>query len=317
MLSSALLAVLSWQGVLSLEAIFAIAVLRGAIQGMDMPARQSFVLEMVDRESLASAVAMNSAIFNTGRVAGPARAGLLLAHAGATICFTVDAASFLALLAALAMMHIPRRARPARPPRAYPLHELWMGRQYGFHKPAVRRRLAMLFVAGACRFSYGTRLPLFADHVFGGGKSTFGYLTSAVGVGAVVGALSVSAFCRNTRQGRWIVGGVLLGAAALGVLAVTWTIWIGLACMVVLGFAQLMHNSPSNSGVQMAGADRYRGRLTSLWSMTFIGSMPLGALFASTLARFFGPHWAVGTGAILSLAAALAIGTHLLRLDKT
>lgn len=314
MCASASLAVLSGLDLLTLPAILGIAVLRGSIQGFDMPVRQAFVLEMVDRETLPSAVAMNSAVFNTGRVFGPALAGMLLAWQGPTFCFAVDAASFLAVLTVLPLMRLRRVVR--RRPRSHPLHELKLGLLVALGKPRTRTNLAMLAVMSACVMSYGTLLPVLADGIFRGGPQALGYLSAAAGAGALLGALTVSAFCRKARQGLWMLVGALLASGGLLLLGLAPHLAVAMACLVVVGFALLTFGSPSNAAMQLAVGDRYRGRVMSLHGLVFVGAMPLGALFYGYLADHAGVQWAVLVGAAIAMATALTFGVRMARLDR-
>ena len=328
----AALAVMCYEGWLTAHSILIMAVVRGMIMGFDMPARQSFVGEMVSPEAMPSAIALNSAVFNTGRIVGPAVAGVLLATTSATVCFAADAASYGATLIALALMHLaPRQGYHHPPGLGGQFHQLKLGILLAASRPAVYLNLALLAVVSVFVSGYGTVLPAFASNVFGGGSAggtlsradilrggsaTFGYLTSAAGVGASLGALCVSAACRKERRGAWMFGGSLASAMALMLLAVAPNLWVAMVIIAAVGFASLCHVSPSNAAVQLSAGERYRGRLISLHGLTFVSMAPLGSMFYGWLAGAASPQWAVAVGGAVGIAGSLALGSRLARLDK-
>lgn len=286
--------------------ILLLAALRGSVMGFDMPARQSFTLEMVHRDALQSAVSLNSGIFNLGRTIGPAIAGLLVATVGPTICFLVDAGSYLAVIAALLTMRLPPRVRKVRH-RPAKLHELKMGVIAATGNPRTLTFMALL-AAAVFAMAYGTLLPGFARTVFAGGAELFGYLSAAAGVGAFAGAITVSALCRHGRQAWWIFAGMLGTAAGLTALTFAPDRWTAMGCVALLGFAAMCSWGPSNAAVQLATSDRYRGRVLSLLGLIFILAQPIGGMYFSAIADWAGPRLAVATGAIIALLAALTLG---------
>ncbi len=311
MLGSTVLMVCSILGWTYPWLLLGFAAVRGSLMGFDMPARHSFVMDMVDRQALQSGVALNSASFNLGRVFGPALAGVLMGTLGPTWCFAIDAATYSTVLAALLMIRTPNRASRRR--SAGRLHDLKMG----LLAALGNRRILLLMAVqatGVFIMAYNTLLPGMSRSVFGGGADLFGYLSAAVGLGGLLGALTVSAFCRNGREGRWVLAGLALATVGLVVLALVPKAWMAMACASVLGFAGLCVFSPVNAAVQLAVGERYRGRVVSLLGLVFILAMPFGAMSYGGLADWLHPRTAITAGAVLALIAAATLGLKAARL---
>jgi predicted MFS family arabinose efflux permease len=269
----------------------------------DMPARQAFMVEMTSREDLMNAVSLNSSIVNGARVIGPAVAGVLIAHAGMAMCFFLNGLSFIAVIAGLVMMRLPRFVPPGRP------ESTWQHALDGFAYVAKHRRvrtLLLLFaVVGVFGWSYSVLLPAFATDVLHVGGREYGALLSANGIGALCGALTVAMFGHRLRRRLLVFGGLGIFSAMLLLVAVTRSYYLALAWLAIAGWGMLLYFSTTNTLIQTSVADGMRGRVMGIWALVFGGMMPVGGLEAGTLSHYFGVPWTVATGALVCGAAAL------------
>ena len=278
---SALLAAVTLLGHVRLWELYAIAALTGTALVFDAPARQSLTFQMVGREELPNAVALNSSLFNTARIFGPAVAGIVIAGWGPGWAFAVNAASFLAVLAGLLAMRPPelfplaRRARPT----------IWRGTREGLayarRTPRVRVVLAMMVVFASICFNFNILLPLLAKQTLAAGPRSFGVLSASFGAGALVGALASAAVAST----RWRV--LLVGAGGFGVaellLAPTRSLPLAVALLFVCGVCFTTYTANSNAAVQLETPDHLRGRMLALYYYAWNGLAPFGALFVGWL----------------------------------
>ncbi len=275
--------------------------LRGSVNSVDNPARQSFVIEMVGAGNVVNAVSLNSVIVHTARILGPAAAGAVIALFGVGPCFLVNALSFLVMLAALRRMD-PRalHAPPEGAPRGR--GQLRLALRYVASTPALSIPLAMMAVAGTLSFNFQVLLPLLADFTWNGTASTYAALTAAMGAGSVAGALLAGA------RGRVSNGLLVWAAAAFGgamlLVAVAPTIELQLAALVPLGAASVTFAAGVNSALQIAVEPAMRGRVMALYSIVFLGSTPIGAPFVGWIADVAGPRAGLLVGAVAALLAA-------------
>jgi MFS family permease len=288
--------------------VFVLPAALGTVTSVDQPARQTFVPEMVGRERLQNAVSLNSVLTNASRAVGPAVAGVLIATVGIGVCFLANAASFAAVLAALACIR-PGALHPA-PPAGRERGQLRQGLQYVRRTPALLMPLLMMALAGTFAYEFQVSLPLLARVSLHGGASTYGFLTAAMGVGAVAGGLVVAGLSRT---------GLLLFAAAaagfgLAILAAALVPALPgeLTALAVVGFCSTAFMATGNTTLQLTADPRFRGRVMALWSVTFSGSTPIGGPVVGVVADGLGPRYGLGLGAIACFAAA-AIGTLAVR----
>jgi MFS family permease len=302
---AAALGLVTFAGVVQLWMVFVVAALMGVTNSLDNPARQSFVFEMVGPDDLANAVGLNSVIVNGSRVVGPALAGILIARAGLTWCFLGNAASFLFVIAALLLM------RPSELHRGRPVSrkkgQLRAGFSYVWHNPALRLPLVVMAVVGTLGYNFSVLMPLMARYAFHRGGGTYAALATAMGVGALVGGLFAAARARPTA--RLLVA----STAGFGVLSVVAafapTVPLEIATLLVMGAFSVVFVSTTNSLLQLNAEPAMRGRVMALWAMVFLGSTPLGSLFAGTIAASFGPRAAFAAGgAITVLTGAVGAG---------
>lgn len=282
--------------------ILVLAALGGLAMAFDMPARQSFMVEMTSREDLMNAVSLNSSIVNGARVVGPAVAGFLMAHTGVAVCFFLNGLSYLAVIASLLRMRLPPAPTLAAPRSAWA--HVWEGVQYAAQHRRVRILLLLFAVVGIFGWSYAVLMPAFASEVLGVGERKYGALLSASGLGALTGALTVATF-GNRVPHRWLIlGGLWVFSAMLLALSLVRNYYLALGCMAVGGWGLLLYFSTTNTLIQTSVTDAMRGRVMGLWALVFGGMMPVGGMEAGILANLFGVPVTLAVGAIVCATAA-------------
>lgn len=300
MCQAAVLALLTWTGAVRPWHILVLALLLGVVNAFDVPGRQSLYIHLVAREDLLNAISLNSAMFNSARIAGPAAAGLLVAWAGEAVCFTVNAFSFLAVLASLFALRMNDHA----PPVSTAAPRILDGLQRAWNTKPLRWILLTAGAVSFCAAPPSALGPIFADAIFHHGARGFGFLTSAMGAGAVLGTLSLARRAGTSGLPSAVASAALLMAGSLAVYAISPSFWITLAVMPFIGMATMRLNAGSQTLVQATAPDALRGRLMGLYTTMFLGMFPLGSLASGALAQRAGPRIAVMTGALLCLFAA-------------
>lgn len=309
MLLAAGLAVLTLEGSVHVWHVFTVAALLGTVNAFDIPARQAFVVEMVGRDDLPNAIALNSSMFNGARLVGPAVAGALLPLVGEGWCFAINAASYLAVIAALLAM---RRQPVERPrPTGGLLSRMREGFSYVHRTRPVRGLLLLVGVASLMGSPYIVLMPIFADQVFGGDASTLGLLMSAIGVGALAGALLLAMRQQVRGLGRWIAAAAVGYGLMLMAFAQAPSLAVALPLLAVTGFCMMIQNAASNTLIQAMVPDAYRGRVMAVYSMMFMGMMPFGALIGGVLAQHLGAPQTVTLGGAACLVAAAVFALRL------
>ncbi|MDQ4099457.1 MAG: MFS transporter [Chloroflexota bacterium] len=306
---ASILAVLVATGTVELWHVFVLALGLGIANAFDMPARQAFVSEMVDREAVMSAVALNSAVFNSGRIVGPAIAGVLLAAFGPAICFGLNAISYVGVIVALLKM----RLRPVRGDASgSPVASLREGLAYVRATPDILRPTLLVGLIGIFGMNFNVWLPLLTRESFAAGATAFGLLFAAMGVGSLSGALGLAALGSSPDRGRMYVTGLGLGAALL-LLALTAAlpggIWLASACLAAAGFVTTMTTATANTLVQTTASDELRGRVMAVYSTVFAGTIPIGALIAGTVAGLAGASVSVAIGGAIVAGGTLALAS--------
>ena len=303
MMQALLLAALTLSGEVRIWHVLALAFSLGCINAFDMPARQSLIVHLASKEDLLSAISLNSTVFNLARVVGPAVAGILVAAAGEGPCFLINGLSFLPVLGCLAMMRI-RESKWRRPQS--PWAHLAEGFRYAHRTHPVR---TLLGFSGTLNLSSAPGMvlaPVFADAIFQRGSLGLGFLTTAMGLGAVAGTLGLARRTRVSGLPEVIVLSAALLAAGMAAFAWAPSFYLALAAMPLIGFSVMRQNASTNTLLQTMIPDEYRGRIMALFSMMVVGMMPLGSLAAGTLAEHFGARWTM-FGASLAGAAGAAV----------
>jgi MFS family permease len=298
------LAALTLTHVITLWEIIALAALQGLINSLDMPGRQSFLVQMVeDRNDLSNAIAINSSMANGARLVGPAIAGLVVAAFGEGWCFLLDGISYLAVIASLLLMHI--RPSGMLGSKATMFEQMREGWEYVSTFRPIRTILLLFSLISLMGYSWSVLLPLFAARVLHGGATTLGWLSGAAGIGALTSALSLAV--RKSVVG--LTSMIQVAAAMLGVALILFglshTLWLSLVLMVFVGFGMLQTASVSNTIIQSLVPEDKRARAMSYYTMAFFGSAPFGSLLAGALAdRIGAPHTVILTG-LFCLAGSL------------
>jgi MFS family permease len=285
--------------------VYALVFVRGAVNAVDNPARQSFAIEMVGPENVVNAVALNSVIIHTSRILGPAFAGAVIALLGVGPCFLVNALSFGAMIAALramdpAALHTPPRlARRGR-------GQLRSALSHVARTPGLRIPLAMMAVVGTLSFNFQVLLPLLASFTWHGTAATYTSLAVAMGIGSVAGALAAGA--RGRADPRLLVAAAAAFGLAELLVAAAPTIPLQLAALIPLGAVSVTFAAGVNSAMQLAVDPAMRGRVMALYSVVFLGSTPIGAPLVGWIAEVAGPRAGLLLGAAAALAAAIGGG---------
>ncbi len=315
MLQSFALAVLALGGIIRIWEIICLALAQGLINAFDMPARQSFVVQMVDkREDLGNAIALNSSMVNAARLVGPALAGMIVAAVGEGYCFLADGISYIAVIASLLAMRIS--VAQAREARRRVLHELNDGWRYVTASVPIRSILALLGVMSLAGMPYMVLMPIFAVKVLHGGAHTLGFLMAATGLGALMGAANLALRKTVFGLGRRIALADALFGASLILFALSRTPWLSLIILTVTGFGMMQQMAASNTILQTIVADEKRGRVMAFYAVAFTGMAPFGSLLAGTLASRIGAPWTLMLGGGLCLAGSLWFTRRLPRIRE-
>ncbi len=283
--------------------VFYLALSLGIIGLFELTARQSFIVEMVGKEDLMNAIALNSSMYNLGRVIGPSVAGILLASIGEGWCFAVNAVSFIAVIIGLLMMRLP--PAPARTDHSSPVAQLREGARYVLQSKPTRALLINLGVLSVFNYPAMVLMPVFADRLLGGGPTTLGYLLTSFGAGAMVGALMMASRIDLSGISRRIVRSTIIYSVAL--LGFAFVSWLPLACLLVAitGGGIMTQIASTNTALQSITPDHLRGRVVGYYGMMFLGMVPIGSLLAGWLGDWIGVRWTVALSAAACLLAAL------------
>jgi len=312
-----LLGILTATNVVTLWMVYAVALCFGCVTALDNPARQTFVLEMVGREHLANAVTLNTVNINMARVIGPALAGLIIAVIGIALCFLLNAVSYIAVIIALLMMN-KSELRPA-PPQARAKGQLRDGFRYVWSTPKLRTPLVMMAIVGTLAYEFQVILPLVAKYTFGGDAATYGIMTGAMGVGAVVGGL-FTASRQRTGDGPLIQATLVFGALIV-VAAIMPSLPLMVLLLVGVGAGSVTFLARANSTMQLRTDPVFQGRVMALWAVAFLGTTPIGGPIIGWIGQNIGPRWGMVVGGVATLLAGVwgwhALGTRAARASKT
>ena len=304
MLQAVLLAAVAFRAHVDVWHIVALVTFLGLVNAVDIPNRQAFVADLVERrEDLPNAIALNSFAFNGARLVGPALAGVVIFLSSEGACFVINAVSYLAVIGALLAMRIT--PRPQRP-RRHLLHDLKEGFLYSFGFPPIRYVLLNLALMGLVAMPYAVLIPVFARDILKGDAVTQGLLISAAGVGAIVGALFLASRKSVLGLGRLVAAAPALLGAGLIAFSLSRFLWLSLPMLMVVGFAQMVQMAGSNTILQTIVDDDKRGRVMSFYTIAFMGTTPFGNLAAGALAQRFGAPLTLICGAVICILASAA-----------
>jgi MFS family permease len=307
MIEAFTVAILVQTHVVAVWQILVLATTLGIASAFDIPMRQAFVFEMVGREDLMNAIALNSSMFNGARVIGPAIAGFLIGAVGIAWCYFLNGLSYIAVIAGLLMMRLPRNPRPSNVTSA------WTGFREVLLYLRSDRRLRVLMILTATLslfgFPYIPMMPVFARDVLHRGASGYGALTSSIGIGAVIGALGVALHSKRIRaRGRLM----LTGGTAFGILLILFSasrsLALSMALLVLTGCAMIVNNSLTNTLIQTAAPDHLRGRVMGFYSFVFVGMAPFGAFLFGLAAEHIGVPYTLAAGGLVVTVAVVVAG---------
>jgi len=288
--------------------VVTLAALTGVVNALDLPARQAFVVDMVARENLVNAIALNSSMFNGARVIGPAAAGLVVAAIGEGWCFFANGVSFTAVIVGLILM---RMERPRLAIEGSPLENIIEGFHFVAHAGPVRALMLLLGLVSFTALPYAVLMPLFADQILHGGPKALGLLMGCSGVGALCGALTLATRKTVHGLGKWVAIACAGFGASLLLFTFSRTLWLSGVLLVPAGFFAMIQMASSNTLIQSMVPDRLRGRVMSVYAMTFMGMAPLGSLLAGSLAHTLGPSVTVAIGGSIAVVGAIIFGMKL------
>lgn len=304
MVQSFALAVLALSGLINTTEIIWLALAQGLINAFDMPARQAFVVQMVEsRENLANAIALNSSMVNAARLIGPSLAGIVIAGVGEGYCFLIDGISYVAVIVSLLLMRIA--AAPPRPAARQIRLELAEGWRYVTGSVPIRSILLLLALASMVGMPYTVLMPIFASDVLHGGPHTLGFLMGASGVGALAGAMTLAMRKSVLGLGRRIAVAAALFGGSLIAFALSRWYWLSMLVLPLTGFGMMQQLASSNTILQTIAQDEKRGRVMSFYSMAFMGMAPFGSLLAGALASWIGAPATLAIGGALCIAGSL------------
>ena len=296
------LAVVSFSGLASIPFLILLALAIGTVNAVDMPVRQSFAVEMVGREDIGNAVALNSAMFNGARIVGPAVAGLVIGAVGVPAAFVIDAISFLAVIIALAAMRdseLHPAARIARPESfAGVMTQLREGLHYVRITPVVLLAVVVVGLVSTVGMNFSVIMPPYAEGVLDSGATGYGFLMAASGVGSLLAALWL-AFGGSARVRRIAWGAIVLGLGEIA-LGASSTYVVSLVLMVAVGFGAILMSATANTTMQLAVPDGLRGRVMSVYTTIFAGSTPVGGPLMGGLASAFGVAVSLAIGGVVA-----------------
>ncbi len=303
MIQALVLAALAWQGWITPSLLLILAFVMGCINAMDIPARQSLVVHLVeDRAQLPNAIALNSFLMNATRFAGPALAGFLIALVGEAVCFVINALSFLAVLLALRAI----RARPRGDGSKSALLALTEGLRYTFGHADIRVYLLLVAAVSFFITPYVVMMPVYAKAIFGGDAQTFGLLVSSAGAGSLLGSLYLATRADIDGLARNVSRAAALSGVALTLFALNTRLELAYPILMVLGFSVIITAAGSNTLLQTWVRDDMRGRVMATFTMAFLGVAPLGSLAVGSLAHAIGVRPALLVCGALTVLAGLA-----------
>ncbi len=310
MLQSLALAVLALTGIINIWHIIVLSLFQGCITAFDAPARQAFVTELVEKkENLANAIALNSSIFNGARLVGPAIAGLLIASVGTGVCFLIDGLSYIAVIAGLLAMRL--KPRKITPQTANVWQRLKEGFNYAFGFPPIRSILLLLALFSFMGMPYSILIPIFATKILNGGAETLGFLMAAAGVGALIGGIYLSSRQSVVGLGKVIAFSPAIFGTGLIIFSLSRVLWLSLLMMLIIGFGAILQIASSNTILQTIVDDDKRGRLMSLYTMAFLGTLPFGNLVAGSLANNIGAPTTLIIGGAFCILGSFLFGKQL------
>src|SRR5579864_4293790 len=305
MVLALILAGLTLTHVVQVWHVILLAALMGVVNAFDIPARQAFVVDMVAREDLINAIALNSSMFNGARVIGPAIAGIVVAVIGEGWCFFANGVSFIAVIAGLLMM---KALRPRLAIEGSALQNIIEGFRFVAQTGPIRTLMLLLGLVSFTAMPYAVLMPIFADQILHGGATALGVLMGASGLGALGGAVTLAMRKSVRGLGKWIAIACSSFGVCLILFAFSRVMWLSVALLIPTGFSVMLQMASSNTLIQSMVPDRLRGRAMAVYSMMFMGMAPLGALLAGSVAHAMGAPLTVAMGGLISIIGGVIFG---------
>lgn len=298
------LAILCLTGTVTIWEIVVLSVILGCVNAFDVPARQSLIVDMVEKkEDLGNAIALNSLMFNGARLIGPSIAGIMLATTSEGICFLINAISYLFVIASVLMMRINIKRYTRNKHEIF--EELKAGWNYAFGFPPIKHLILLLGLVSLTGMSYSVLMPVFVNEVLHGASNTYGFLMAAAGFGALLGALFLASREKILKLGRIVPSAAILFGIALIMLSFSRWFYLSLAIMIFIGMGMMLQTAASNTVLQTITDDDKRGRVMSFYTMAVMGTAPFGSLIAGALAKTIGTTGTFLAGGIITIIGAL------------
>jgi MFS family permease len=315
MIQAGVLAWLSLSGNLGIWHILVLSVALGCINSFDMPARHSFVINMVNgKEDIGNAIALNSMMFNGARLIGPSVAGIVLASVGEGACFLINALSYIFVIASLMMMRVTEdREKKERVPM---FREMKEGMDYVFGFAPIKHIILLLGLVSLMGASYQVLMPVYAKDILQGDSHTYGFLMGGAGAGALLGAIYLASRDTVLRLGRLIPAATALLSAGLIAISLSSSFFISMFLIFFTGLGMMAHTAASNTILQTIADDDKRGRVMSFYTMALMGTAPFGSLLAGWMAKVLGTPWTIFIGGAVCLLGALVFYRRLPELRR-
>jgi MFS family permease len=289
----------TWSGHITVPWLITLAAINGVISAFEIPARQSLIVELVGKDDLVDAIALNSGGFNLARIIGPSVAALVIATAGLSWCFGLNALSYLTVLASLFMVRLPPWMREI--PVTSPLEGILEGLRYVRYTPHAWALIKIIAVYSVFGLPYLSMMPVFARDVLQTGASGYGFLLTSVGIGAFLGALGLAAFGASARRGKLFATTAYVFALSLVAFSLVRHPAAAAAVLLVSGCTMLLNGSLANGMLQAVVPDALRGRVMAAYVFVYVGFAPIGSFLLGTAAQTFGVTWAIAGGGVVML----------------
>jgi MFS family permease len=290
----------TWTGLINIQWLLALATLGGIVAAFEIPARQALMVDLVSREDLVDAIALNSGGFNLARIMGPSIAAIILAKFGLAWCFGINALSYFAVLGSLARIRLPRWTPVQH--LVSPFEQLKQGLNYIRRSRPVSALMGVIAIYSIFGFQYLTMMPVVARDVLNTGASGYGLLLTFVGIGALTGALLLASVGARIRRGRLFNATAYAFAGLVIVFSLTRSVHVAAVVLLFLGLAMLVNGALANGILQSVVPDELRGRVMATYVFVYVGFTPIGSFIAGALARFIGVQWAIFSGGVVMLA---------------
>ncbi len=299
-IEAAILWWLVWTGRITIPLLIALALINGLISAIEIPARQSLIVDLVGRDDIVDAIALNSGGFNLARIVGPSLAAAVIAGAGLAWCFGINALSYIAVIGCLVAVKLPPFVPSETPIRA--IDGFKEGIRYMRSRREVTGLMGVIAIYSIFGFMYLTMMPVIARDVLRTGASGYGFLVTVVGIGALTGALALAALSARVKRGRLFVTSAYTFATLLLAFSINRIPAVAAALLLVIGLTMMINGALANGILQSVVPDELRGRVMAAYVFVYVGFVPIGSLLAGWISRVVGVQWAIGLGAVVMLA---------------